>query len=131
MALSDSDLSFWRTFLCALAPKAAGMDASGWQAFFGILETAIAERPLLLRAGVRAYIVLLRLAAFPLGGFCSMPPGRRARLLTFFQDFPLALIRAGFWGLRALALMGYYGQPSVAKRLGWAPIVDGNKVLHA
>ncbi len=131
MGLTESDLKFWRAFLCALAPRAASMDASGWQAFFEIVDTAIAERPMLLRVGVRAYVVLLRLAAFPLGGFCSMPPERLGRLLTFFQDFPLALVRAGFWGLRALALMGYYGQPSVAKRLGWAPIADGNKVLHA
>lgn len=131
MALSESDLLFWRTFLCALAPHAAVMDAAGWQAYFEILETAIGERPFQLRVGVRAYVVLLRLAAFPLGGFCSMPSERRARFLVFFQDFPSALIRAGFWGLRALALMGYYGQLSVAKRLGWAPIADGNKVLHA
>lgn len=107
------------------------MDSSGWQAFYGILETAVSERPLQLRAGIRAYVVLLRLTAFPLGGFCSMPPERLGRLLAFFQDFPWPLFRAGFWGLRALALMGYYGQPSVAKRLGWAPIADGNKVLHA
>ena len=110
--------------------RAASMDASGWQAFFEIVDTAIAERPMLLRVGVRAYVVLPGWPRFP-GWICSMPPERLGRLLTFFQDFPLALVRAGFWGLRALALMGYYGQPSVAKRLGWAPIADGNKVLHA
>ena len=36
----------------------------------------------------------------------------------------------GFWALRALAFMGYYGQPEVWPSLRYTPSSDGNEMLH-
>jgi len=51
--------------------------------------------------------------------------------LRWFQNFPVQLIRSGFWGVRTLVMMSYYGRPDVAALVGYHPSDEGNAVLHA
>ncbi len=43
----------------------------------------------------------------------------RARMLHAFERSPLVLLRRGFWGLRTLALMGYYARPEAKREIGY------------
>ena len=49
--------------------------------------------------------------------------------LTYLQDHPVQLIRAGFWGLRTLAFLGYYGQPETRAAIGYGPDARGWEAL--
>jgi hypothetical protein len=46
-------------------------------------------------------------------------------LLLYFQDHPFRLFRVGFWGLRALVMLGYYGQTATAEAIGYRPDARG------
>jgi hypothetical protein len=49
----------------------------------------------------------------------ALDAAHRTRFLTLVQDRAPLLLRRGFWGIRTLALMGYYGRPSAAAALGY------------
>lgn len=123
---------FWRAFAFALIPRAAELDGAGLAFMYAIIDRSIEERPVSLRLSLLIFIYLVSFCSIFLGGrFSTLPVHRRRRLLRFFEDSRWPLLRSGFWGLRALVFMGYYGQPAVAKRLRWAPLADGNSLLHA
>ena len=50
---------------------------------------------------------------------------RAERALLWFQEAPMAKIRQGFWGLKTLVFMGYYGRSEVWPEVGYAPDFDG------
>jgi hypothetical protein len=52
-------------------------------------------------------------------------------VLRWFEDCPLGLLRKGFWGLKAMIYMGYYGQPETNELVGYAPEIDGRAGPHA
>ncbi|MBD3857823.1 MAG: hypothetical protein IFK92_15125 [Acidobacteria bacterium] len=58
-----------------------------------------------------------------------------AGLSRFFGIIDEALqdriLRKGFWGLKAMIFMGYYGQPETNEIVGYAPELDGRARLHA
>jgi len=51
--------------------------------------------------------------------------------LRWFQNHPLQIVRGGFWGVRTLVLLGYYGQPGAGPSIRYTPSLDGNGILHA
>ncbi|HVP44593.1 MAG TPA: hypothetical protein VMS96_14270 [Terriglobales bacterium] len=57
--------------------------------------------------------------------FTSLDRSRRLRILGYLQDHPVQLIRAGFWGLRTLAFLGYYGRREAAIAIGYRPDARG------
>jgi hypothetical protein len=53
--------------------------------------------------------------------FAALGDEQRSRILRYLQDHPVERIRCGFWGLRTLAFLGYYGRPEVAHAIGYRP----------
>jgi hypothetical protein len=56
---------------------------------------------------------------------------RQDAVLAWLQDAPVAKLRSGFWGLKTLAFLGYYGRPAAGDTIGYRPSRDGNALLHA
>ena len=56
---------------------------------------------------------------------------RQDAVLRWFEDCPVSILRKGFWGLKAMIFMGYYGQPETNEIVGYAPELDGRARLHA
>lgn len=86
-----------------------------------IVEQALASRPPRLQ---RQLVILIRAIEWlPLlrygRRFTQLEGERRARVLVALQESPLLLLRRGFWGLRTLALMGYYARPAAAASIGY------------
>ena len=111
----------FRAITETVVPEAAILDAEGWSALEEIVEQALALRPAKIR---RQLVVLIRAIEWlPLlrygRRFSRLNPERRARVLTALQEAPLLLLRRGIWGLRTLALMGYYAQPQAAASIGY------------
>ena len=111
----------FRAIAATVVPETAALDAGGWAALEGIVEQALAPRPPRMR---RQLVLLIRAIEWlPLlrygRRFSLLDSARRARFLTALQESRLRLLRRGVWGLRTLALMGYYAQPRAAASIGY------------
>jgi len=110
-----------------VVPEAAGLPAKEWEALRAIVEGALAERSAKLRRQVRLLVRMIDLASYVRYGraFAALDPSRRTAVASSFQDAPLLLLRRGFWGLRTLVFMGYYGRPEAAAAIGYRADVRG------
>jgi len=113
-----------------VVPEAAGLDVAGWDEFDRVVENGLASRPPSIRRQLRFLVRLLDVLPLLRYGrtFRALDAESRTRFLRAIQDAPLLLLRRGFWGLRTLVFMGYYGRASAAAEIGyradlrgWAP----------
>lgn len=97
------------------------LDDDAWDAGCEIVETALSQRPPGVQRQLGLFMGLVQwMPAFRwMRPFTSLEPERRARFLGALQDAPFLLVRRGFWGLRTLSLMAYYGLPDVRRRIGY------------
>ncbi|OFV83518.1 MAG: hypothetical protein A2Y78_16415 [Acidobacteria bacterium RBG_13_68_16] len=115
-----------------IVPAVADLDAAGRSRFVAIVSKALAERPRPIQHQFGLFLGVLRWAPFLRFGspFDRLPPEDEDTVLRWFLDAPVAKLRSGFWALRALAFMGYYGQPEVWPSLRYTPSFRGNEMLH-
>src|SRR5439155_23256739 len=113
-----------------VVPEAARLDAAGWTNLERIVEQALADRPASLRRGLEVFLRLIDWIAVVRYAwrFSALDAGRPARLLAFIERAPLLLVRRGFWGLRTLVFMGYYGRPAAATEIGYRAVPRGWEV---
>jgi hypothetical protein len=116
--------SVWPTFqtlVRSVVPAAERLDQEGWTEVKQIVETALARRPGMVRRQVALFLRLVSLLAFLRHGrrFASLPPEKAHRFLGGLERSPLLFVRKGFWGVRTLALMGYYARPDARAALGY------------
>ncbi len=111
----------FRELARAIVPEASALDAAGWQELESIVEEALAARPPSMRRQLVLFIrVLMALPVFRWGrGFRQLDDARRARFLASVQNSPVFLLRRGFWGLRTMVYMGYYGRPAGYRAVGY------------
>jgi hypothetical protein len=122
--------SVWPTFRAlseTIVPAARALDEGAWREVRRIVEDALAARPGPMARQLRALVRLLGVLPLLRYGrtFARLDPARRVRFLTSVQRSPLLLVRRGFWGLRTLVLMGYYGRADAAAEIGYAPDLRG------
>ena len=133
--MTPLDQQRWATFLAVaarVAPGLAELDAAGRERFAAIVGKALAERPAALRRQLALFLTLLRWAPLLRFGatFDRLESARQDAVLRWLLDAPAAKLRGGFWGLRALVFMGYYGQPETWGAIAYAPSFAGNERLH-
>jgi hypothetical protein len=116
-----------------LVPEVAGLTAAQRDEFRAIVADALADRPEAMRRQFRAFLGIIERGPMLRFGapFSRLAPGRQDRVLRWLQDCPVTLLRKGFWGMKALVLMGYYARPAAAAEVGWTPSFAGNEKLHA
>ena len=116
-----------------IVPEFSDLDAVRQARFFAIVDEALQDRPAGVRRQFGSYLGLLRWA--PLmrfgGPFERLSAAHQDAVLRWFEDCPVSLFRKGFWGLKVLVFMGYYGQAESWKSVGYAPEFDGRAGLHA
>ena len=119
--LSERARGVFRAVATCVVPEAGRLDAAQWDEVEAIVARAIAARPRGVRRQVALFLELLEwLPLFRYGRRLSrLDPARRARFLALVQRAPLLLLRRGFWGVRTLVLMGYYGRPAAAADIGY------------
>lgn len=114
-------------------PEIGDLDADGSSRFAEIVDGALQDRDPGMRRQFAVFLSVIRWA--PLFRFARpfhrLDPARQERFLRWLQDCPVSLLRKGFWGLKAMAFMGYYGQDAVRRDVGYLPEFDGNSKLHA
>lgn len=121
----------FRALVCTVVPEAASLDEKGWGDAERLVETALGMRPANLQRRVLLFLRFVQWLPLVRYGrrFTSLDAARRARFLSSLQGHPVQLIRLGFWGVRTLALMGYYGRPEAAKAIGYAADARGWEAL--
>lgn len=123
MAMLSSVHPIFRAVVSTVVPEASQLDEQGWQSLEELVEAALGDRPPAmlrqLRMFLRAiqWLCVLRYARV----FTSLSSDRRTRVLAYLQNHPIQLIRCGFWGLRTLAFLGYYGRAEAVRAIGYAP----------
>ena len=132
-SLSQEKAQFLHTLAARIVPETSALDEAGAGRFFGIIDNALQERKPEVRRQFAVFLGVVRWAAlFRYGSaFERLRAERQDAVLRFFEDCPVSLLRKGFWGLKAMVFMGYYGQPETNQLVGYAPECDGKARLHA
>ncbi len=117
----------FQSFVATIVPEAAALDTRGWQDLELLVRNMLSQRPAGLVRQIRMLLHLIEWLPVPRHGrrFSSLDAAQRAQVLASLQDNPVTLIRVGFWGLRTLALLGYYGRPEAARSIGYAADARG------
>ena len=132
-ALTDSERAFLLAIAPRIVPASAQMTPAERDAMVALIEATLASRTPAMRRQLRLFLRVLRWLPFlrHLRPLDRLDGARQDRALRWFQDHPLQVLRGGFWGVRTLVLLGYYGQPANGPSVSYAPSVDGNAILHA
>ena len=111
----------FRAVVETIVPKAERLEPAAWGEVEGLVEHVLAQRPAALRRQLRLLLRAVDLLALLtcFRHFAALGLAGRARVLRFLEDSPLALLRRGFWGLKTLALLGYYARPAAAREVGY------------
>ena len=113
-------LSF-RALAGTIVPEAGALDEVAWRNLEQIVEEGLASRPASIRRQLRLLVRALDLLPLLRYGkrFRTLDPARRAAFLLGVRDAPVLLLRRGFWGLRTLVFMGYYGRQEARDAIGY------------
>lgn len=116
-----------RAILERIAPPAAGFDDAGRDEAFSIIDGVLAERPAAMRRQLALFLLAIDVLAVLTGGrtFRRLAPAAQDRLLRRLEHAPVPLVRSGFWGLKAVLLMGCYGRDAVRRSIGYRPNLRG------
>lgn len=116
-----------------VVPEVAELDTHALTRFFTIIDDTLSQRPAPLRRQLAGFLGLIRwLPVIRYGKpFEGLHPARQDAVLRWLQECPIGLLQKGFWGLKTMIFMGYYGHREIWEELGYTPVRDGNNRLHA
>ena len=111
----------FRAVATCVVPEAARLDAAQWDEMEAIVTRAIAARSRSVQRQLALFLTLVEWLPLLRHGrrLSRLDPATRTRFLERLQRAPLLLLRRGFWGVRTLILMGYYGRPAAAADIGY------------
>jgi hypothetical protein len=111
----------FRAMATAIVPESAQLDDAAWEDLERIVEKALSAQPESLRMQLRLLIRALNLLPVLRFGrtFRSLEAGKRALFLHGIENAPLLALRRGFWGLRTLVFLGYYGRRESGESIGY------------
>jgi hypothetical protein len=117
----------FRAVVSTVVPEASQLDEQGWAELETLVEAALRDRPPAMQRQLRLFLWAIQwLCVFRYGrGFTSLSADKRTRVLSHLQDHRIELIRCGFWGLRTLAFLGFYGRAEAVKAIGYAADARG------
>lgn len=131
--LAKPEQRFLEAAAAIIIPAYRDLDSSGRARFFKIIEAALADRPLAMRRQFKIFLRLLTWLPVVRFGrpFHRLQTPLQERFFRSMQEAPMTALRQGFWGLKTIVFMGYYCQQEVAKGIGYTPVFEGNRKLHA
>lgn len=114
-----------------VVPEAKNLSEPGWSELETLVETTLQNRPRAMHRQLRPFIHAIQwLPVFRYGRcFTTLGAEERLQVLCYLQDHRVEVIRCGFWGLRTLALLGYYGRSEGVHSTGYAADPRGGEAL--
>ena len=130
---SDNQGGLFLTIAERIAPGIDDLDVSGRAEFLHLIDNAFAPREPGVRRQFQLFLFLLRWLPFLRFGapLDRLAEQKQIRVLRWFEGKAFVLLRKGFWGLKTLVYLGYYGQAAVSRKMHYTPCVQGNEKLHA
>ncbi len=115
------------TVAAVIVPGFSSLDHDRRERFLTIIDEALGDRPESMRRQLALFLKVLNVAPFlrwgrPLGRLKAVDA---ERALRWFQEAPIAKLRQGFWGLKTLVFMGYYGQSAAWPEVGYSQDFGG------
>lgn len=112
----------FRSIVETVVPDASSLGERGWGEVERIVDGSLSRRPAQVQRQLRLFLVFVQWAPVLRRGhrFISLGAGDRARWLRRLERHPLGIVRVGFWGVRTLALLGYYGREDSVREIGYA-----------
>lgn len=103
------------------------MDEAAWADAERLIGEALQGRAPRIATQLRLFIRATNLVAFLrfLRPFAALSTEGRTRVLRSLESSRLLIVRRGFWGLRTLVYLGYYGRESVWAQLGYRASPSG------
>jgi len=125
--LLESVRTPFRALAESVVPETSRLDESGWEELERTIEGALASKPVKLRRQLGLLIRAINwLSVLRFGRrLARLDPSRRTRFLSSIQDSRIRLLRVGFWGVRTLVFLGYYGGPEGAAAIGYGATPRG------
>ncbi len=122
----------FRAMVSTVVPEAKELNDLNWSELEMLVETTLQNRPRAMQRQLRLFIRTIQwLPVFRYGKrFTSLSAEQRLQILCYLQDHRVEVIRCGFWGLRTLALLGYYGRPEGVQATGYAADPRGWEALQ-
>jgi len=122
----------FRTIVATVVPEAAGLSDEGWCDVEQMVETALRSRPEAMKRQLRLAMRGIQWLSVLRHGkpFTRLAPSLRVSFLSSLENHRIKIIRVGFWGLRTLALLGYYARPEAAQEIGYTADPRGWEALR-
>lgn len=122
----------FRAVVRTVVPEAHALDELAWSDVEALVRDSLRRRPAPLQRRLRLFMWLVQWAPLLRYGrpFTALDPARRARFLSRLESHPIGPFRIGFWGLRTLALLGYYGRGEAARAIGYRADPRGWEARH-
>lgn len=132
-SLSQDRAVFLQTVAARIVPGLANLSPPDCSRFLAIVDRALLDRPPAVRRQLGVFLGVIRWTPLLRFGapFERLDGRRQDRVLRFLESCPVGLLRQGFWGLKAIVFMGYYGRPEAWDELGYAPRFDSREALGA
>jgi len=123
----------FRAVVVTVVPDAKQLDEPSWLALEALVEAALEIRPPALRGQLQLFLRAIEWLPLVRYGrtFAGLGDEQRSRVLRYLQNHPIERIRCGFWGLRTLAFLGYYGRPEGAEAIGYRPDPRGWEAVQS
>jgi hypothetical protein len=114
--------TIFAAMVSTIVPEASGLGERGWTDVEQMVELALRDRPAEMKSQLRLALRAIQwMPALRYGKpFTSLNAAQRARFLSLLENHRLQIVRVGFWGLRTLALLGYYARPEAAREIGYS-----------
>ena len=128
--ITTANRATFRAVATTVVPEADNLAPHEWAELEGIVAQALAGRPASVRRQLALFLRVLNAFARlrTARAFHALDAPARTRLLETLQDSPVLVLRRGVWGVRTLALMGYYARAGVGQQLGYRADVRGWEV---
>jgi hypothetical protein len=129
---TDDQRAFLLTVARRLVPEAAALTPAAQAEFLDLVEDGLSMRSAAMQRQFSLFLSVVRWApVVRFGRRLDLLDGERQdAALRWFQNAPVQLLRSGFWGMRTLVYLGYYGRPGAASLVAYRPSTRGNSFLH-
>ena len=129
--LSPRNAVFLLAVTRRIAPPVADLPESEQAKIIQTVDETLGKRDGKIQKQFNLFLKVLRLSTIiPYGkSMDRLSDERMDQKLRRFQDHPIEKMRLGFWGMKTMVYMGFYGDPERYASFSYQPSLHGNEKL--
>jgi len=115
------------TLATRVVPPCTNLDEPARDEMMRLIDVAVSQRDRSMQRQLGLFLWVIRVVARLRGlrRIERLSPEKLDSLMRWLERNPVSLVRKGFWGVKALILLGYYGQGPIRQALGYLPKLRG------